>query len=104
MDHAHRRCLNAGDNLMNHHHHHHHSNFHIAQTNFWVLHNCIHPMSVNYAINEHARELLVYSRASDHSAPLMIVKARVVQLIHCSPRLELSLLGSAAISDHESTV
>ena len=52
-------------------------------------------MSVNYGINEHARELLVYSRASDHSARLVIVKARVVRLVHCSPRLELSLLGSA---------
>ena len=33
-------------------------------------------MSVNYGINEHARELIVYSRASDHSAGLVIVKAR----------------------------
>ena len=46
-------------------------------------------------INEHVRELFVYSRAPDHSAWLMIVKVNVVRLVHCSSRSELSLLDSA---------
>jgi len=48
-----------------------------------------------FYINEHVRELLVYSRAPDHSARLMIVKVNVVRLVHCSSRSELCLLSSA---------
>ena len=47
---------------------------------------------------EHVHKLLVYSRAPDHSARLVIVKVNVVRLVHCSSRSELCLLGSAAMS------